>query len=444
MQKIIFIFIVVLGLLFSSACVEESPAESGEYNSQTNSSDNTASSVNRDSADPHSLIYANSAEDYNIETAVNAFAFDMYENITSKGNVFFSPYSIFTAMAICYDGSEEKTQQEISYVFYYPLNKELLRESSGKMKDTINSDNNAYVLDTANALWVRQNYPLNRDFVLNSKKYYGGNVTGINFFNEEEARSTINDWVSLKTNDRIKELIPPEMITGDTALIITNAVYFKGKWLSQFDSGNTAEEDFYNSSGGRAGQVDMMYTSEYFRYGENENAQIVELPYEGDDLCMYIVLPGENNIEHFEAEFSLSDYNKLKSSMESDILVRTWLPKFKFDSKFELAHTLQNMGVKTAFTDMSNLSGIYDTEKVPEDYVLMLDDVVHQAFIDVQEEGTEAAAATAVEATDSAGPDELRVVQFKADHPFMFFIEDKRTGCILFMGKLEEPGSESN
>ncbi|MDW7733649.1 MAG: serpin family protein [Methanolobus sp.] len=394
--------------------------------------------------DKASMIYAYSVDDYDIATANNAFAFDMYSNLTKEENLVFSPYSIFTAMAVCYDGAEGTTQEEIAYVFNYPLSKPVIEKSSKEMMDTINSDGDNYDLKTANALWVRKEYPLNQQFVKNSKKYYEGNVTNLDFRGEpEESRIIINDWVASKTNDKIKDLIPEDLINDDdnTAIIITNAVYFKGKWMNEFDTAHTEKEIFYNSSLNENGiPVDMMYIQEYFSYGEDENAKIVELPYRGNDLCMYVVLPEENNIKEFEEVFTFSDYNRLKSSMDSQYPVKTWLPKFRIDTKTDLADTLQDMGIVDAFdSTRANLSGMYDVQMVPEDYTLWLDDVVHQAFIDVHEEGTEAAASTAIEAVDSAAVTPEKVLEFKADHPFMFFIEDKRTGCVLFMGKVENP-----
>jgi serpin B len=391
--------------------------------------------VNKDST-----MNAHSADDYDIETANNAFAFDMYSSIAKEENLVFSPYSIFTAMAICYDGAENSTKEQIAQVFNYPLSKPVLEAASKNMMDTINSDDDNYDLNTANALWVRKEYPLNQEFTTNSKEYYGGNVTNLDFRAEpEESRVIINEWVASKTNDKIKDLIPVGLITWNTAIIMTNAVYFQGKWMNEFDTTNTERGIFYTSSNNDGIPVDMMYIQEYFSYGEHEHAKIVELPYKGNDLCMYIVLPEENNIEEFEDTFTLSDYDTLKSSMESQ-LVHTYLPRFKIDTKTELPDTLKNMGIVDAFDgNLANFSGMYDAQLVPEDYNLWLDDVIHQSYINVHEEGTEAAASTAIEAVDSISLEPEQVLEFKADHPFMFFIEDKRTGCILFMGKVENP-----
>jgi serpin B len=393
-----------------------------------------------DNVNKDSTMYAHSADDYDIAIANNAFAFDMYSSIAKEENLVFSPYSIFTAMAICYDGAENSTKEQIAQVFNYPLSKPVLEAASKNMMDTINSDDDNYDLSTANALWVRKEYPLNQDFAKNSKEYYGGNVTNLNFRGEpEESRVIINEWVASKTNDKIKDLIPEDLITWNTAIIMTNAVYFQGKWMNEFDTTNTERGIFYTSSNNDGIPVDMMFIQENFNYGEYEHAKIVELPYKGNDLCMYIVLPEENNIEEFEDIFTLSDYDTLKSSMEPQ-LVHTYLPRFKIDTKTELPDTLKNMGIVDAFDgNLANFSGMYDAQLVPEDYNLWLDDVIHQSYINVHEEGTEAAASTAIEAVDSILLEPEQVLEFKADHPFMFFIEDKRTGCILFMGKVENP-----
>ncbi|KGK98504.1 serpin [Methanococcoides methylutens] len=439
--------VMICALLFSCiGCIDTGTSPDSELNANSTGSEigNKSSSpinVESETVDKSSLMYAYSSDDYDIATANNAFSFDMYTNLTTDDNIVFSPYSIFTAMAICYDGAETTTQEEIAYVFYYPLSKSVLEKNSKEMMNTINSDDDNYDLKTANALWVRENYPLNERYADNSKIYYGGKVTNLDFRNEpEKSRDIINKWVATQTNEKIKDLIPDELIDPDTAMIITNAVYFKGKWLNEFDVEETRKELFYNSSSNKVGNaVDMMYTKQYFSYGESKNAKIVEIPYKGNDLCMYVILPEENNIEDFESKFKLSDYNKLKSSMESGNEVKIWLPKFSFDTKVELPATLKSMGITEAFTDDANFSGIYDIRKVPEDYALWLDDVVHQAFIDVGEKGTEATAATAIEAVDCCEPLPGQVVEFKADHPFMFFIEDRRTGCILFMGKVKDP-----
>lgn len=432
-------------LLLCAGCIDTNAGI--DTNFDINASSNTSSgqvtdtsSVEMRNAQYKSLINASSADDYDIATANNAFAFDMYANIKKEDeNVFFSPYSIFSAMGICYGGAEGSTKEQISNVLYYPLNKHVLEITSKELIDTINSDKGEYELNTANALWISVDFPLNQQFAYNSKLYYGGNVTNLDFDNEpEKSKDIINEWVEEKTKNRIKDLITDDLITDYTEMIITNAVYFKGNWSHEFK--HTSEESFY-PSGGEETSVDTMYIKQSFNYAENEDERILEIPYKGNNLSMYIILPRENNIEDFEKQFSVSDYNNLKSSMEPKSEVNLWLPKFRFETKTKLSQPLRNMGIVDAFEESANFSSMYDVQKASLDYSLYVKEAVHEACVDVQEEGTEATAATAVAVytTEGAGEQLAEIINFKVDHPFMFFIEDKRTSCILFMGKVEKP-----
>lgn len=412
MNKRKFILVTLLSILalLCIGCIE-------------NSTGNTKSTINADSV-----------EEYDIATANNAFAFDMYSMIKSDvENIFFSPYSIFTAMAICYDGAEGSTKEQISNVFYYPLSKPVLEGSTKEMIDTINSDNDAYDLETANALWVLEEYPLNEQYVFNAENYYDGMIIPLDFAGQpEESRLIINSWVEKKTNDKIKDLLAEGSIDGNTRLIITNAVYFNGTWLQEFEEAGTRKKVFYLSDG-QEKQVDTMYAIETYNYGKDKNAQILELPYKGDDISMYIILPSKNNIKEFENDLTLDYYNELKDNLNSDE-IKILLPKFTFEARAELNEPLQDMGIVDAFdSDMADFSGISASDG------LSISEVIHQAYIGVNEKGTEAAAATGIVMEDSLP---YYKYEFTADHPFMFFIEDKRTGCILFMGKVENPEYE--
>lgn len=412
MNKRKFILVTLLSILalLCIGCIE-------------NSTGNTKSTINADSV-----------EEYDIATANNAFAFDMYSMIKSDvENIFFSPYSIFTAMAICYDGAEGSTKEQMSNVFYYPLSKPVLEGSTKEMIDTINSDNDAYDLETANALWVLEEYPLNEQYVFNAENNYDGMITPLDFAGQpEESRLIINSWVEKKTNDKIKDLLAEGSIDGNTRLIITNAVYFNGIWLQEFEEAGTRKKVFYLSDG-QEKKVDTMYAIETYNYGKDKNAQILELPYKGDDISMYIILPSKNNIEEFENDLTLGYYNELKDNLNSDE-VKILLPKFTFEARAELNEPLQDMGIVDAFdSSMADFSGISASDG------LSISEVIHQAYIGVNEKGTEAAAATGIVMVESLP---YYKYEFTADHPFMFFIEDKRTGCILFMGKVENPEYE--
>ena len=413
MTRIRFVFLVFTLTLLCTGCVEDTAVI------------------------PENTISVGSVEYYDTAAANNAFAFDMYSQLAQletgdKKNVFFSPHSISAAMAICYEGAEDTTKEQISNVFYFPTNKTVLKVRLKEMNDKINSDADDYELETANALWVQEGYPIKEQYVFNVKNYYEGEVTNLDFVGKrEDSRDTINEWVEDKTNDKIKDLVPEGSINENKRIIITNAIYFNGKWEHEFDKEMTGKKTFYPSKGEET-PVDMMYMSSNFNYGENSKAKIIELPYKGNSLSMYIVLPKDNNITEFETDFTVNDYTELKNNMDSIGDVETSIPKFKFETKTELSNSLVEMGIMDAFNlNRANFSGISDEP-------LVISEVIHQAFIDVQEEGTEAAAATMVEVTCSCAMDS-EPKEFKADHPFMFFIEDKRTKCILFIGKVEYP-----
>ncbi|MCM1986864.1 serpin family protein [Methanococcoides seepicolus] len=409
-KTLVIVTLCIITSLFLGGCIEDSTI-------------NTKNTINADSV-----------EEYDIATANNAFAFDMYSVVKIENeNLFFSPYSIFTAMAICYDGAEGSTKKQISNVFYYPLSKPVLEESSKEMTDTINSDNDAYDLKTANALWILEEYPLNEQYAFNAENYYGGMITPLDFAGQpEESRLVINSWVENKTNDKIKDLLSEGSIDGNTRLIITNAVYFNGTWLEEFEEAGTRKRVFHLSNG-KEKKVDTMYVIGTYNYGEDKNAQILELPYKGDDISMYIILPSDNNIEKFENDLTLSYYNELKDNLHSDE-VKILLPKFTFETKAKLNEPLQDMGIVDAFD-----SGMADFSGISASGGLFISEVVHQAYIGVNEKGTEAAAATGIVMEDGLP---YYKYEFTADHPFLFFIEDKRTGTILFMGKVESPESE--
>jgi len=423
MTKIRIVFLVFVLILLFIGCVED-----------------TAVVEKNKAVIEENTLNATSVADYDIAAANNAFAFDIYSQLAQleteeHENIFFSPHSISAAMAICYEGAENSTKEQISKVFYFPHNKTVLKARMEGMNDRINSGAVGYELETANALWVQEEYPIKEEYVSSVENYYGGKVTNLDFAGKPDAsRKTINEWVEARTNDKIKDIVPEDLITADMRIIITNAIYFNGKWADEFDKKMTDKKPFYPTRGEEV-SVDTMYTCNIFNYGENSKAKIIELPYKGNDLSMYVVLPKSNNIEKFETEFKQNDYTELKNDMEFVQEVKVSIPKFKFETETELSAPLIKMGVVNAFDlNRANFSGISDEP-------LVISGVIHQSFIDVQEKGTEAAAATVIMGETSCLMDS-NPREFKADHPFMFFIEDKRTNCILFMGKVEYPEYE--
>ncbi len=264
--------------------------------------------------------------------------------------------------------------------------------------------------------------------------HYGAVLTEVDFRTAaEKARKKMNKWVSKETNGKIEDLIARGILDEDTRLVLTNAIYFLGKWNSEFDKEDTEELPFTFLDGKKA-DVPMMRQEEEFLYGESESLQIINLPYVGHDLSMVILLPKKNDgLKELEDEFEFDEFSGAVWKLEKRE-VKLMMPKFKMTSSFNLSEVLKELGMVDAFSTDADFSGMAKKEE------LFISEVIHKAYVDVNEEGTEAAAATAVMTGDTAiPPDERGPVVFTADHPFMFVIRDKRTGTILFMGRVADP-----
>jgi serpin B len=374
-----------------------------------------------------------------VVNANNQFAFDLYSELikNEENNIFYSPYSISAALAMTYEGAKGETANEMKEVFHFPESN-VLRPNFAAIYNGINEDNNEYQLNTGNALWVQKDYPFLGEYTESVEKYYGGKAANVDFIEEtEKSRETINSFIEEQTNDKIKDLIPAGVLNSMTRLVLTNAIYFKGTWEWQFDKGDTNEEDFKITPTNIV-KTDMMYMKPdkaEFNYADLENLQILELPYKGEKISMLILLPTEN-LESIEPTLTSEKLNEYKAQMEETSLDAIYLPKFEFDTKYFMVDTLSDLGMPTAFdsslADFSGMTGNKD---------LSISEVIHQAYVKIDEEGTEAAAATAVSmGVTSVGPGFSKI--FRADHPFIFIIQEKETGNILFMGKVVNPTTQ--
>lgn len=370
-----------------------------------------------------------------VVAANNLFAYDLYSKYKSNdGNVFFSPYSISTALAMTYEGARGKTADEMAAVMHYPKDDQARRNGFASIYAQINRKDKNYTLNTANALWAQKDYSFMPDYLDTAGKYYGGNVTNLDFVKEtEKSRITINKWVEDHTNDKIKDLIPTGAVGPATRLVLTNAIYFKGKWAIQFNKNDTSERVFRTGPDKtvKAQMMSLAGEKAVFNYGETDLFQILELPYDGEDLSMLILLPKEDDISSLEASLNEDNLAAWENAMNEE-QVNVFLPRFKFETKYFMADTLMEMGMPTAFSLDADFSGMTGNKD------LLISDVIHQAYVEVNEEGTEAAAATGVVMKlTSVGPSQTKT--FYADHPFIFIIQDKTTGTILFMGKVNDP-----
>ena len=369
-----------------------------------------------------------------VVNANNKFTFDLYSELdkSENSNIFYSPYSIFATLAMIYEGAKEKTADEMKSVFYFPESN-ILRPNFAAIYNNINNGNGDYELKTGNALWVQQDYPLLEDYTSRVERYYGGKAANVDFVKAtEESRQTINSFIEEQTNNKIKDLIPSGFLDDMTRLVLTNAIYFKGVWEWEFDEANTNERDFKITSTNIV-KTPMMYMNPNkatFNYAETDDLQILELPYRGEKISMLVLLPTEN-LNSIESSLTAERLNEYRSQMKETKLNSILIPKFEFDTKYFMNDTLSNLGMPTAFSETADFSGMTGKKD------LSISFVIHQAYVKVDEQGTEAAAATAGGMSLRAMPG--NVLNFLADHPFIFVIQGKETGNILFLGRVVDP-----
>lgn len=365
----------------------------------------------------------------------NEFAMDLYGQLSEReGNLFFSPFSVSTALGMTYAGARGETEAEMAKVFHFTLPQDRLHAANGALIQDLNGaeKNRGYALNIANRLWGRVGDKFLDDFLEINRRDYDAEFQQMDFVSDPEgSRKTINDWVEDQTNDKIKELLKPRHIDANTVLVLTNAIYFKGDWAKQFKESATQDASFYVDADTEV-TVPTMVQSDEFLLGQNKTLQILEMPYEGDDLVMTILLPTKRHgLAEIESQLSMEKLEEWRGLMHQGE-VDVWLPKFKMTFEVELNEVLENLGMSSAFNGSADFSGMADRGG------LYISAVVHKAFVEVNEEGTEAAAATAVVVTESAAI----ANEFRADHPFVFMIRDNHTGSILFMGRVTNPVDE--
>jgi serpin B len=387
-----------------------------------------------------------STEEGEVVKGNTAFALDLYGKLREQaGNLFCSPYSISTALAMTFNGARGNTEAEMARVLHFTLSQDKLHPAMGKLMTDLNnrkvdprrrrdpsSPKKPFELVVANALWGQKGYPFHRAFLDGTKANYEAGLTSLDIQKDpEKARKTINAWVEKKTNKKIKDLIPPGSITPLVRLVLTNAIYFKSAWTHPFKERFTRKVPFHLSPESPV-DVPTMHLTEDFRYLDGETFQALELPYKHNVLSMVILLPKKHEgMAALEKSLTVDNLQNWRSRMRF-ANVRIALPKFKFTSMFILNDALMAMGMKDAFNGKTaDFSGMADTKE------LFIGFVIHKAFVDVNEEGTEAAAATAVGMLGKGMPSKTEA--FKADRPFLFLIRDNVTGSVLFLGRVSDP-----
>ena len=368
----------------------------------------------------------------------NAFAVALYGQLRNQtGNLFFSPESISTALAMAYAGARGDTASQMAKTLHFTLPLDQLNPAMGALLGDLNSTHQGYQLSVANALWAQQGYTFLDAFLNLLKTDYGAGLNQVDFKGATEAaRLTINQWVEKKTQDKIKDLLQPGALRSDTRLVLTNAIYFKGDWETQFDKAQTKNEVFFLSPAQTA-TTPLMHREGSFSYFDGGSFQALEIPYKSKELSIIIFLPKDRSgLPALEQSLTASNLQQWLHQIGPVPKVIVTLPKFKSTQQFELSATLRAMGMPAAFAAGADFSGMTGRRD------FAISEVIHKAYIDVNEEGTEAAAATAVTMRALAmRPVEQAPPIFRADHPFVFLIRDNRSDSILFMGRMANPGS---
>ncbi len=386
-----------------------------------------------------------------IVTGNARFALDLYDRLKGDGNLFFSPYSVSTALAMTYAGARGETEREMAEVLHFPVAgppaeagrvpdalaaavREEVASAFGALEEGLAADpeTRGYELHVANSLWGHVDYPFVDSYIEFVGEHFDAPLTLVDFLRDAEgARLKINAWVEERTRERIKNLIPSGTLTPATVLVLTNAIYFKGDWETQFDPERTREAEFRGLGG--ATTVRMMSRKGDYGYSEDEDVQILELPYKGDDLSMVVLLPkveGPAGLDALERALTVESLDAWIGELR-ERSVAVSIPRFEMTwGTRELKGALQALAMRLAFdAGSADFSGMSAGER------LFIGHVLHKAFIEVNEEGTEAAAATAVAMLRASLP-----LTFRADRPFVFMIRDRNTGSILFLGRITDLG----
>jgi len=361
------------------------------------------------------------------------FVFAFYSEIAKdeKSNIFFSPLSISTAFSVAYEGADENTASEMQQIFGFESDDAKRQKAISELLSQFNHKDDWYSLQVANALWVKDGYEIKQDYLDAAKTHYSSTVDNVDFVTDDGINK-INSWVKEKTNDKIENILAPGSTDELTRMVITNAVYFKGKWSSEFNQKNTSEKPFWTDKDNSVMVSMMKQPVDIYNYAKTGNLQALELNYLGGDISMVILLPKDRDgIQSLEQYMDKKKLDEIKDSMTRQPLT-VEIPKFEFETEYNLKSPLQSLGLHDAFDESNaDFHGITDEQ-------VYLEQAAHKAFVNVNEKGTEAAAITALVARATSGPPEP-IAEFIADHPFMFVIQEKETGEILFIGRLVNP-----
>nr|MEE4269144.1 serpin family protein [Candidatus Krumholzibacteria bacterium] len=373
--------------------------------------------------------------------STNLFAWDLFHDLqTGEGNLFFSPASIELALVMAWNGARGETAAEMAQALRLPapyVNEfSSVTAAFGQLQGQVVPRDTTFTLNIANRLWGQEGYSFKESFLSDLDTHFDAGLQELDFRGDSESsRLTINDWVAQKTEQKIVDLLAPGTVDASTRLVLTNAVYFLGNWQHPFSASATIDRPFFLGDGTEI-RTSTMYQLHSLRYAADGLAQVLALPYKGGQVEMLIILPQEKaGLPQLEKVIDQKVVDGWSTAL-ANTRVTVQLPRFSLRDDFSLAKVLGRLGMGGAFTSGADFSGMTGRRE------LAISDVIHKSFVDVDEKGTEAAAATAATMMLTSAPMEpTKVVEFIADHPFLFLIRDVDTGTILFLGRMADPRS---
>ena len=363
----------------------------------------------------------------------NRFAIDLFQNVSriEPGNLFTSPWSLRVALAMTYAGAAQETAAEMASTLHLPTADDVeIHQGLSRSIQNLTVADAEYRLSIGNRLWAHRDLEMLPEFERITAGYYFAPISRVDFRRPAEARAEINTWTEEQTDGAVQDLIPEGILSDRTRLVLSNAIHFKGDWESAFPEGATVDASFHLSLS-ETTMVPTMHRQSRFEYTRDEDVQVLRLPYAGDSMSMVVLLPHERDgLQAFEEGFNAGRFRELTARL-TPVTVNVYLPRFRLESTLRLDAALKAMGMILAFdpdrADFSRITGRQD---------LYLYAALQKAVVEVNEQGTEAAAGSAAVLNTRAM---IMPVEFRADHPFLFAITENANGTILFIGRLSDP-----
>ncbi len=412
--------------------------------SQTPQTDTLSPATPSQTAPPNALVTVDAVSQNgpqripeSISSANNQFAVDFYKQILdeeSGKNIFYSPASLYVAFSLLYEGAKENTAQQIEDVFGFESDAFARHNATAHALSSLNRDDDYAILEMANALWIADWFAPYESYLDITRSTYLADSQTVDFEDETDSVDRINDWAAEKTRGKIPKIIGPNTVNNDTAMVINNAIYFKGTWLIQFAEEDTKKSEFHTDATDSV-NADFMNEENIFGYTHSDGAKVLKMPYKGDRLSMLVILPDDPDMRQFEESLSAQQIQKWTDNLSNQKVIVS-MPKFETRTNYQLNDHLIAMGMPDVFSSGdADLTGI----GISPGGNLFVSKATQGAYVKVNEEGTEAAAVTAllIESTS----EQPQPPSFIADHPFLFVIQDDESGMILFMGRISDPTS---